>query len=150
MNSIERFLFLLPPSSHPVASSSLPDSPNPSSRLQAVFTLITPPSVLEKSSIFAFSLWLHTPTPCLMKVSSPLPISLSLPLLSCLSLSLCRSSHMQPRLDPAPQVRNDDEKMRGNQQRFAMLGCRQCGSARGRMKTACVEEDWSCLHIYAT
>ncbi|KAI9523053.1 hypothetical protein NQZ68_031913 [Dissostichus eleginoides] len=39
---------------------------------------------------------------------------------------------MHPRLDPAPQVRNNDEKAQGNQQRFSMLGC-TLDSARGAL-----------------
>lgn len=107
---------LTPPAPHP--------SPHPPflKHLPAVFTLITPPAVLEKSSIFAFSLWLPTPALRLMKLSSPSPQLLLF--LSC-PLSLSLPSHMHLWLDPAPQVRNDDEKMRGNQQRFAMLGCTQ-------------------------
>lgn len=113
--------FLLLPSSYPGAIFT-PDSPIPSPTLSPGCLCSHHPilSPGEKFNLCIFIVVAHTnPTPHESFISRSLSLSSS--------LSLSPSSHMHPRLDLAPQVRNDDEKMRGNQQRFAMLSCtRSC------------------------
>ena len=142
------FFFFLP---HIQELSSLPDSPSPQPAsppsptcLQAVFTLITPPSILEKSSVFAFSLWL--PTPC---ASWKFHLLFSLALFLSCPLSLLASRHIC--IHGWIQLPRWGMMMRKCEATSRDLPCWAVhGSARGWMKTVCMEEDWSCLHINAT